>query len=627
MLKKIFMNDKGFYNKYKAESLEKIQISLLVILGFILLSVILFTKAELKLTYSLITLAGIIVVAISRHYKKKDKYSKAVCFLIGSTVVISWLPLIFDPAIRNGDFIPIFYLVIPILLASIFVNSVRTIAITFIQIIVSFVVISSSKQLQSLNWISYILFFLIIVIISVINKYMYSKEIEKNILQSQRLKKSNEMLEALNYSLVERKKEVEKAAYYDALTSLGNAFKLKKDVLELIDLNEKFIAIQFDINNFRSINEIYGYKTGDKTLVEIAKILSSYIDEKYIYRWSADKFIALLIDEFEVRLFELLDKIEKELESQIELNNLKLKINFRCGIIKIPEDVNDFDNMLLYLDLTTEKAKARGEENWEIFNDSISHELRKQNHIKETILTSLKNNEFYFAGQPIYDLNNNEVLCLELLIRTELEYNDSIDSMISLAAKYNYILDIDMWVLENVFYHLDNSDEWTRHNKISINLSPQTFQSYSFISVIKELVDKYSINTSKICFEITEHAAFMDIDQALKTMEELKKLGFSLALDDFGVMYSSMSYLIKLPYDYVKIDKEFIRDIDSNIKKRSLVKSLIMLSKDLGIKVIAEGVENESELNVLKTLGVRHMQGFYFKRPYKMEIIKKDKEI
>src|SRR6056297_2374619 len=248
MLEKIFVNDKGFYNKYKAESLEKIQISLLVILSFILLSVILFTQAELKLTYSLITLAGILVVSIFRYFKNKEKFSQAVFFLIGSTAVISWLPLIFDPAIRNGDFIPIFYLVIPILLASIFINTIRTIAVTIIQIIVSFVVISSSEQLQSLNWISYIIFFFIIVIISIINKYMYSKEIEKNNKQSQKLKKSNRMLEILNYSLIERKKEVEKAAYFDSLTSLGNSLKLKKDVMDFIELNEKFIAVQFDIN-------------------------------------------------------------------------------------------------------------------------------------------------------------------------------------------------------------------------------------------------------------------------------------------------------------------------------------------------------------------------------------------
>lgn len=623
MLNNIFVEDKNFYNKYKAESLKKIQISLIVILIFIFFSVILFTKPDLKLIYSLITLVGILVVGISFYYQKKKKYSEAVFVLIASTVIISWLPLIFDPSIRNGDFIPIFYLVVPILLASLFINSKRTILIAIIQMFASFVVISTSRQLQLLNWISYAIFYLIIVIISIISKYMYNKEIKKNNIQSERLKKTNKKLETLNNSIMKSKEEVERAAYYDALTSLNNALKLKKDVSEMISENEKFIAIQFNINNFRGINEVYGYIVGDSVLKEVADILCKNIDEKVVYRWSGDEFIILIIDSLEIELFEFLKRIEEDLDDHIEISNFSLKIDFSCGIIKVPEDVNDFDKMLLFLNLTTEKAKNTSEKKWELFNDSISYELLEQNHIKETILESLKNSTFYFEGQPIYNVENNEIVCLELLIRTEARYDDTINSMINLAIKSNYILDIDMWVLENAFFNLTNSDNWKEYSQISINLSPQTFQSYNFLNSIYRLIDDYAVDPNKICFEITEHTSFIDINQALLTMKELKKLGFSLALDDFGVMYSSLSYLVELPYDYVKIDRGFIDSIHENVKKQSLVKSLITLSEELDIKVIAEGVTKESELKVLEGLGVEYIQGYYYQKPFRMETIKK----
>jgi len=132
------------------------------------------------------------------------------------------------------------------------------------------------------------------------------------------------------------------------------------------------------------------------------------------------------------------------------------------------------------------------------------------------------------------------------------------------------------------------------------------------------LVTEYKVDPNRICFEITEYTAFMDQDQALNTMKKLKQRGFEIALDDFGVMYSSMSYLVELPYDYVKIDRGFVEDIGKNVKKRSLVKSLLTLAKDLNIIVIAEGVNNELELRELEMLGVKYIQGFYFQRPYKI---------
>src|SRR6056297_4344991 len=198
MLKKIFKYDNNFYNRYEKESLKKIQISLIVILCFILLSVFLFSEPKLKIIYISITIIGVGVVFASIYYSSIRKYDKSVMILITSTVILSWFPYFFDPSIRAGDFIPIFYLVIPILLASIFVNTKRTILISAVQIIASFIMISSSSKLQELNWISYIIFFIIVICIAMISKYMYNKEINTSIKQGEKLQDLNEELEILN---------------------------------------------------------------------------------------------------------------------------------------------------------------------------------------------------------------------------------------------------------------------------------------------------------------------------------------------------------------------------------------------------------------------------------------------
>jgi len=619
MFKKLFKYDKNFYNKYEKESLKKIQISLIVILCFILLSVILFTDSDLKVTYFSITLLGFGVVFFSIYLSQKDEFDKSVFALIVLTLFLSWSSYFFDPSIKNGDFIPIFYLVVPILLASVFVNTKRTVSVAAIQIIAAFIMISSSKQLQNQNWISYVIFFILIVSITMVSKYMYNKEISENLEKSKRLNKLNSELENLNQNLTKSKEEIERAAYYDSLTDLGNALKLKNDIKKYIELNRKFIAIQFNISNFRSINEIYGYKIGDDILKEVTNILAKYVSKDNIYRWSADEFIIIkLDDEFNVRIFNFLNDIEREFKEQIKVNNEKMNINFSCGVVSVPEDVNEYEDLLLYLNLTTEKAKEKRDEKWELFNDTISIELLEKNHIKETILTSLADNTFYFEGQSVFEIENKNVLFTELLLRTTTKYQNSINSLINLAEKSNYIIDIDMWVLRNAFIHLNKNENWDNFNKISINISPQTFQSQSFVKTIEDLVTEYKVDPNRICFEITEYTAFMDQDQALNTMKKLKQRGFEIALDDFGVMYSSMSYLVELPYDYVKIDRGFVEDIGKNVKKRSLVKSLLTLAKDLNIIVIAEGVNNELELRELEMLGVKYIQGFYFQRPYKI---------
>jgi len=369
---------------------------------------------------------------------------------------LSWSSYFFDPSIKNGDFIPIFYLVVPILLASVFVNTKRTVSVAAIQIIAAFIMISSSKQLQNQNWISYVIFFILIVSITMVSKYMYNKEISENLEKSKRLNKLNSELENLNQNLTKSKEEIERAAYYDSLTDLGNALKLKNDIKKYIELNRKFIAIQFNISNFRSINEIYGYKIGDDILKEVTNILAKYVSKDNIYRWSADEFIIIkLDDEFNVRIFNFLNDIEREFKEQIKVNNEKMNINFSCGVVSVPEDVNEYEDLLLYLNLTTEKAKEKRDEKWELFNDTISIELLEKNHIKETILTSLADNTFYFEGQSVFEIENKNVLFTELLLRTTTKYQNSINSLINLAEKSNYIIDIDMWVLRNAFIHLN----------------------------------------------------------------------------------------------------------------------------------------------------------------------------
>lgn len=313
-MKRMFFENKSYYDEYQSESLKKIQLGLFLILVIILITVILFTDQSLKLTYSFITISGIFVVFISSYYRKKGKHSKAVLVLITSTVVITWLPLILDSSIQKGDFIPIFYLVVPVLLSSVFVNFKLTFIISIIQLIASLATINSSSELQSQNWISYLIFYFSIVVISIITKYMYRKEIERTNLQSKKLERANEKLEIISIT--------------DDLTNLYNRrhfFEIiEKEIKRAVRMDYKITLLSIDINNFKQVNDKYGHFTGDELLKKLSAIIIRNIRDGLdsAFRFGGDEFTILLTDCSKKKALAIANRIDEEFKKSTDIASL-----------------------------------------------------------------------------------------------------------------------------------------------------------------------------------------------------------------------------------------------------------------------------------------------------------------
>ncbi len=314
MLKKIFSDDKTFYNRYQLDAIKKIQGSLIVILTCVLLIVLLFTESKLKLTYFLITIACMFAVLVSIYYTRNGRKSKAVFVLIASTVIVTWMPMIFDPSVRNGDFVPIIYLVIPVLLASIFTNAKLTTIIAIVQGVVAFLVIGAFKELQSQNWVSYIIFYFITVNISAISKYNYSKELERNETQRKEMEVVN--------------KKLRKVSITDGLTNLYNRrhfFEIIEDEIKrAIRLNYKIILLSIDINNFKQVNDTHGHFKGDELLKNLATIISENIRDGLdtAFRFGGDEFTVILSNCSKQKAIKIANRIDKEFKEMTDIASL-----------------------------------------------------------------------------------------------------------------------------------------------------------------------------------------------------------------------------------------------------------------------------------------------------------------
>jgi len=314
MLGKLFSDDNTFYKEYRSESVKKFQVSILAILIVILLVVLLFTESNLKPTYFMITFACILAVLISIYLRKNEKKIKAVCVLIVSTVIISWLPIVMDPSIKEGDFIPVMYLVVPVLLASVFVNARLTSIIAIAQGIVFFLTIYNYEHLRSQNWISFVLFYLIVVNIAAISKYNYSKELLKNEKQSKKMEEIN--------------KELKRISVTDGLTNLFNRrhfFEIiEKEIKRAIRLDYKITLLSIDINNFKQVNDTYGHSKGDELLKRLAEIISKNIRDGLdtAFRFGGDEFTVLLSDCSKEKAIQIASRIDEEFIEETDVASL-----------------------------------------------------------------------------------------------------------------------------------------------------------------------------------------------------------------------------------------------------------------------------------------------------------------
>ncbi|MBW6408640.1 sensor domain-containing protein [Clostridium weizhouense] len=417
----------------------------------------------------------------------------------------------------------------------------------------------------------------------------------------------------------------------DRITNLPNAYYFKETIVEyLSECSEKKVQcamLMLNLDNFKYVNESFGHEFGDLALKEIAnKILLMLSEENLVCRYSGDTFLIFIPDISSVNEVNILCKdMVKAFDSPILIDNKEIYLTVSIGVSMYPYNGIDFESLLKNSDAAMYVAKSNGKNEYNFFDDSISLELNRLYTVQKGLRTALENKEMYVVFQPKVTLEDSLVRSFEALVRWESKEFGFVspEEFIPIAENTKMIIPIGSFVLEEVFRKVRNLlNDGYDNFKIAVNLSEIQLRKDVVISDLKKLINKYRVNPKYIQVEITESMLMKSFEKNVEILDEIKELGISIALDDFGTGYSSLNYLTKLPIDALKIDRTFVIDLDNNFKSKCIIENIIRLSHQLGIQVIAEGVESKDQVDYLQSILCDVVQGYYFSKPESFDKIK-----
>lgn len=410
-------------------------------------------------------------------------------------------------------------------------------------------------------------------------------------------------------------------AYYDPLTNLPNRLlfheRLKQTLINAKRQKSQFALLFMDLDGFKKVNDSLGHDAGDLLLQEVALRLKKDLRESdTISRLGGDEF-TIILDGFNHtnHLSTVLKKILKELSGEFKLNEREVYISVSIGISIYPNDGHDMVELIKNADTAMYAAKEKGKNRYEFYDAAMNRKIIERLTLESCIHIAYNEEQFMVYYQPKINLLTRSVEGAEALIRWKHPVRGFISpaQFIPLAEEIGMIIPIGEWVLRQV---CRNMREWKKefHQdiKISVNLSSLQFRDPNFLKMLELLIIEENIDPKYLEIEITESLLMHDIQSNLSTMKQLKEMGISLSIDDFGTGYSSLKYLKEFPIDVLKIDKSFIDEITTDANDRMLTKSIIDLAHNLEMDVIAEGVETQEQIEFLLRNGCQRVQGFYF---------------
>ncbi|MFZ7102840.1 MAG: EAL domain-containing protein [Peptococcaceae bacterium] len=425
-------------------------------------------------------------------------------------------------------------------------------------------------------------------------------------------------------------KEIRKLAFYDYLTGLPNRIHLinrLKRAMELCLKNGCSGAVFYlDLDNFKMINDSFGHNYGDLLLVEISKRILRKIEKSSLARIGGDEFVVLLEHvESKQEIENTALKIQKLFNEPFKVDANLFFITCSMGIAVYPNDGTTVDEVLKSADMAMYEAKVAGRNKYVYYDSQMGEKLVNKLEMVNRLREAVTNQELFLLYQPQIDVTTGSIVGFEALLRWENpDYGIvSPNVFIPLAEETGMIIDIGNWVISNVFaFAAELNGLGYNAPPISINVSPVQFMENIFVDRVTEISEKHLLDPGKIGLEITENIFVDAFDIFVGKLHALKARGFQIHLDDFGRGYSSLNFLKNLPIDTVKIDKSFIDGIVGERKEQKILNSIIYLAKNIGLTVIAEGVETEEQVKYLLSSYCYIIQGYYFSKPVpKNEVI------
>lgn len=435
----------------------------------------------------------------------------------------------------------------------------------------------------------------------------------------------------LQKTVAEKTGELEQLAYYDALTGLYNrrffSELLKKYVASAIRRGDKLALLYLDLDNFKLVNDTQGHDAGDELIKIIAQRLNKALR-------SSDIFARIGGDEFTILLRHLkrpdeaghvAEKLFKLLEEPVLLRNREVSVSASIGITLIPDDANHYREAMKNADLAMYAAKETGRNGYCFFDREMDRNAHEQLLLENQLRTALSQNQFLLHYQPIYNLAQRKVVAFEALVRWQHPERGLIypGEFIDTAERTGLIIPLGQWVLECACREIGSYLVNRADIKLSVNLSPQQFNSPALTGHIRETLEATGFPARGLQLEVTESMIMENVQHAAEVLSELQQLGISIAIDDFGTGYSSLSKLKQLPVDVLKIDRSFIRDIPKDHDDMEIVELIITLAKKLRLTVVAEGIESETQIQHLVHSNCLQGQGFLLSKPQPISVFTK----
>ncbi len=447
------------------------------------------------------------------------------------------------------------------------------------------------------------------------------------------------LLVGIAQDITERKEaenRMRQLAYYDTLTGLPNrqlfAEQLENMLTKAKKTARKIAVLYIDIDNFKRINDSLGHSIGDKLLQEIADRLNKCIvdnapiarhiskqTEIAVSRLSGDEFALVLDLVDDTTIAGTIAKyLLNVLSRPMHLEGHELVVTLSIGIAVAPVDSDSEENLLKHADTAMHHAKKAGKNTFQYYSSTMNSMGRERLQLEAELRRAMERQELTVFYQPQVDIQTGKMVSAEALVRWNHPQHGLVSPahFIPLAEEMGLIIDIGAWVLNQACSDLK---AWQAKGlsleKIAVNLSSLQFKQSDLVTQTHRILRETGLEAKYLELELTESIIMNDADTTIEILHALKEMGIRLSVDDFGTGYSSLNYLSKFPLDELKIDKSFIVDVDNDSHNASIVTAIVAMANSLGLELVAEGVETESQLAFVRERGVRVVQGYYFSKP------------
>ncbi len=487
-----------------------------------------------------------------------------------------------------------------------------------------------SKDLELMRYVSHH------ISVEILRQRAQQRALQSHEALEKMINKRTQELQATNLNLrmqIEERRKAEARLYHeahhDALTQLPNramfADRLTYSIRHLKrHPNQRFAVLFIDLDRFKMINDTLGHHAGDQFLIEISKRLRACVrDNDILARLGGDEFVVLLdslqsLEDVE----EITSRIIDSIAQPFELDGHTLYSNASIGIAQSRVSYKDANEILRDADAAMYQAKSLGRGRYVFFDDSMREQLIASMTLEQELRQAIQSKQFELHYQKISDLNSTKALGFEVLLRWQHPTKGLLtpSEFLFMAEETGMILEIETWVIEEVCLQLKlwkQSEEY-KHTYIGVNLSGRHLTQANQLAKLINLISVNTIEPERLILEFNESAFARHTELALKGLRKLKEFGVKLALDDYGAGLSSFNFLHSYPFEFIKLDRSFVRSLNHNEKNLSLVKALYELGTNFGYRLVAEGIESEAMLQKLQHVGCEFGQGYHISRPAKI---------